>query len=412
MNASDRITTIWILQEPHPNATEHGIQPAVAGHNRGVSIRSVDDRRTMEQFIRFPWRIYANDPQWVPPLIGVQRDKLDPAVNPFWRHAERKLFMAMRGGEPVGTIAAIVDREPHAVSSGDGVFGFFESIDAPDVARALLDAAGEHLRSHGRTRMIGPYSPASTDEYGVLIDGFDTRPSLMEAHSPRYYAALMESAGMSKLRDAYAWLVKAPPGTTRAEELFPERLASVVRHVRRSAGVHMRALDPSRWDAEVETVCRLFNESLATVPEFVPLALAEFRATTKSFRSFAEPEFVRFIEVDGQPVAFALAVPDINEALQRVNGRLFPVGALRLWWKRRHLRRASFKILGVLPKYRHRGFDALLVLEVAQALLDRGYTEADLSMTGEENTRINGYLEALGLEIYRRNRVYARMLSP
>ncbi|MEI8257201.1 MAG: hypothetical protein WCJ30_16125 [Deltaproteobacteria bacterium] len=381
-------------------------------NTRGITIRRVDDRRAIDQFIRFQWRIYGNDPYWVPPLISLQREKLDPAINPFWHHAERTLFMAMRDGEPVGTIAAIVDHNlPVAASSADGVFGFFECVDDPEVARALLDAAGEHLRTRGRTRMIGPYNPTGSDDFGVLIEGFETRPSLMEGHSPRYYAALMESAGMVKLKDAYAWLVTAPPGATRAEDLLPKRMATVVQSVRKHSGVHTRAMDVTRWDAEVETVCRLFNESLATVPEFVPLALAEFRVATDAFRSFVVPDLVRFVEVEGKPVAFALAVPDINEALQVANGRLFPTGALRIWWKKRHMKRASFKILGVLPKYRHRGYDAMLVLDVAQAILDHGFTEADLSMTGEENTKINVYLEALGLKIYRRNRVYVRSLS-
>ncbi len=396
---------------PRRDGSQRGIPASVGETYRGITIQRVDDRRAVEQFIRFPWRIYANDPYWVPPLIRWQRDKLDPAVNPFWRHAERTLFMAMRGSEPVGTIAAIVDHQRPAAASSDGLFGFFECVDDADVARALLDAAADHLRTRNRTRMIGPYSPTSTDEFGILIEGFDTRPALMEAHSPRYYAGLMEAAGMSKLKDAYAWLVQATPGATRADQLLPERLSTVVRSVRESAGVHTRPMDVTRWDAEVETVCRLFNASLATVPEFVPLSLAEFRVSTEAFRSFVVPDFVRFVEVKGEPVAFALAVPDFNEALQPANGRLFPTGALKIWWKKRKLRRASFKILGVLPKYRHRGYDAVLVLDVAQAILDHGYTEADLSMTGEENTRINVYLEALGLKIYRRNRVYVRSLA-
>jgi len=388
-------------------------RPSVKTPPRGISgitIQRVEGTHDLDAFVRFAWRIYANDPHWVPPLISMQRDKLDTARNPFWRRAERTLFMAMRDGEPVGTIAAIEDRERPASAAKDGAFGFFECIDDPDVARALLDAAAQHLRARGMTRMAGPYNPTASDEYGILIDGFETRPALIEAHSPPYYAALMEAAGMQKLRDAFAWLVEAGPGVTRAEALLPSRLAQVAGSIRKAAGVTTRGLDMKRWDAEVETVCRLFNESLATVPEFVPMALAEFRALADSFRPFVDPELIRFVERDGQPVAFALAVPDINEALKLANGRLFPTGALKIWWKQRHLKRASFKILCVLPKYRHRGYDAILVLDVAQLILDHGFREADLSMTGEENTKINAYLEALGLKIYRRYRIYFRAL--
>ena len=373
-------------------------------------MRRVETPRELERFVRFPWRIYANDKRWVAPLIGMQRDKLDAAKNPYWQRATRALFIASRGGDVVGTIAAIVDRERPASQSNAGMFGFFECTDDPEVARALIDTASSELRTHGLARMIGPYNPSAADEYGILVDGFDTRPALIEAHSPRYYPSLMEAAGMEKYHDAYAWLVRTKPGQTQAADSLPSRLSDVAKAIGRNGTVTTRPLNLARWDDEVRLVCELFNASLATVPDFVPVSVAEFRALAESFRPFVDPELIRFVERDGKPVAFALAVPDINEALQVANGRLFPFGALKIWWKQRHLTRASFKILCVLPKYRHRGYDAVLVLDVAQKILERGYTEVDLSMTGEENTKINGYLMALGLDIYRRYRIYSRAL--
>jgi GNAT superfamily N-acetyltransferase len=380
----------------------------LAATSTTIRVRRADSSRDVNAFVRFPVRIYRDDPNWVAPIASLQRDKLDPKRNPFWRHATRTLFLALRGDEVVGTIAAIVDRNRLASAESEGMFGFFESIDEPAVARALLDAAARELRSQGIARMTGPFSPSASDEYGILVDGFDTRPALIEAHSPPYYGALMEACGMEKQRDAYAWLVKAKPGTRRAEELLPTRIGEVARRIRAASGVHTRSLDLTRFDDEIATVTRLFNASLATVPDFVPVAVDEFRALANSVKTFLDPDLVRFVERDGEPVAFALAIPDINEALQAARGSLFPTGAMKIWWKQRRLTRASFKILAVLPAYRHRGYDAVLVLDVAQAILDKGFTECDLSMTGEENAKINRYLQALGLEIYRRVRIYSR----
>ena len=383
---------------------------SVPTDSTGITIRRAESARDLDAFVRFAFRIYANDPQWVAPLIGMQRDKLDVAKNPFWKHADRVLFTAHRSGEIVGTIAAVVDRNRPEKNRHEGTFGFFECIDDASVARSLFDAAANELRARGMKQMLGPFNPNAGDEYGILVDGFDTRPALIEAHTPRYYPQLVEACGFSKLRDAYAWLVKAKPGATRAEDLLPPRMGEIVRKIRASSGVKTRPLDMKRWDEEIATVTRLFNESLATIPDFVPITVEEFRALADSVKMFLDPELVRFVERDGQPVAFALAVPDINEAMQAAHGRLFPTGLLKILWKKRSLKRASFKILGVLPKYRNRGYDAVLILEVAQAILDRGFVEADLSMTGEENAKINAYLASLGLEIYRRVRIYTREL--
>ena len=365
----------------------------------------------LRRFVTVPWSIYRDDPKWVPPIITEQLKKLDPAHNSFWNKATRALWTAERGGRVVGSIAAIHDRTREAQgASAQGTFGFFECENDPATARALLDRASAWLRERGMTEMIGPYNPSTADDIGILVDGFDTRPALVEGHHPRYYGPLLEGLGMEKLRDAYAWLVEPPAGAKNVREFLPERLFRGSDRARANPDVRVREFDPSRWDSEVGLAHELFNTSLATVPEFVPIGEAEFRALAASFRMFIDKRMVLFLEVAGRPVAYALALPDINEAIQRVNGRLGPIGLAKLWWHSRHLHRASFKILVVHPEFRQRGLEALLIEKVAQALLDGGFKEADLSLTGEENMKINMILAGLGMHVYRTYRVYKRTL--
>lgn len=387
------------------------MQPSANTESRkkpsGVVVRPVATRRELHTFVDFPWRIYRNDPYWVPPLRSARRHKLDPRKDPFWRNAERELFIAWRGHEPVGTIAAIVDYGRMQVSkTRDGVFGFFECIDDDAVACALIDQARTWLRARGMTGIVGPYSPSVADEHGVLLEGHTTRPSLMEAHTPVYYSRLLEAAGLVTFRHSFAWLVQAEEGRRDLTRLLPPVLFEAAERARRQPGVRTRPVDPSRWNEEVKLVHQLYNRAMATVPDFVPIPEADFFAIAENFRRILMPELVRIAEVDGKPVAYALALPDVNEALQTIDGRWFPFGALRFWWRCRKLTRATFKILVVLPEYRRRGIEALLIAETAQAMLDAGFREADLSHTGEENTRINFYLQTLGLKIYRRYRIY------
>jgi len=376
-----------------------------------LTIRSVASRRDIRRFVTFPWRIYRNDPHWVPPLIASQEARLDPAANPFWREAERALWLAERDGQPVGTIAAIVDR-PRNRSLGQpiGTFGFFECVDDQAAARLLFDTAADWLRSAGMTLMRGPYNPSPADELGLLIEGHDTRPALLEAHTPPYYVRLVEAAGFTKYLESMAWLAQAPADARSADDVIPPKVARVAEYARKRLNPRIRPVSIAEWDAEVRLVCGLYNAALRHLPDFTPIPEAEFGHFAASFRPLLDPDLALIAEVNGQPAGFALALPDLNEALRHVNGRLWPFGALKLWWHSRRLSRATFKILTTLPEFQERGLGALLVVHVARALWAKGYREADLSLTGEENEAIQRILVGLGVRMYRRYRIYERPL--
>jgi GNAT superfamily N-acetyltransferase len=377
-----------------------------------LTIQPVTSRRDLKRFVTFPWRIYRGDPNWVPPLIGSQLDKLDPARNPFWRNAERTLWLALRDGEPVGTIAAIVDHgHNRALGQQIGTFGFFECVDDQAVANALLNTAADWLRSRGMALMRGPYNPSPSDELGFLIEGFDTRPSLLEAHTPPYYVKLAEGAGFEKYSDTMAWLVQVGSQPADVTDVLPARLLRIAERARERAGARVRRVNLTDWDAEIALAGRLYNAALSHLPDFAPIPEAEFAALAAAFRPILDPDVALIVEVGGRPAGFALALPDFNEALQHANGRLFPFGALKLWWYGRRLHRISFKILVIVPEFWGRGLESVLITEIARAAWAKGYREADLSLTGEENENVQRLLAGLGMRVYRRYRIYQKDLG-
>lgn len=375
-----------------------------------VRLEPVRTNRDLRRFVTFPWRIYRGDRCWVPPLIGQQMARLDTRRNPLWQAADRELWLAWRDGEVVGTIAAIENR-PHIEATGElvGFFGFFETVDDAQVAQALLDQAARWLAARGLRVMRGPVNGSLTDECGLLLWGHNTRPALLEGHTPPYYVPLVEGAGFAKSSDSFAYLyTREDAGGSEAG--FPRKLVRAARWVERRRSLCLRSADLSRWDEEITLAHHLYNGSLRTLPNFSPVPLEEFRAYAASFRPFMDPDLALLAEAEGQPAGFALTLPDIYQALQRVNGRLFPLGWLRLWWYGRRLDAASFKILAVLPEYREQGIDALLCVEMARRALAKRYKTLDCSLVGEDNETMTRILRRLGARPYRHYRTYERPL--
>lgn len=367
-----------------------------------IEIRSVQERSDLKTFCQWSAKLYADDPNYVQPLINGLMDKLSPGKDPFWTHASRELFLATRNGQIVGSIGAVVDHTRAPI----GQFAYFECIDDEAVARALFDRARESLRSRGCTSIEGPYNLSGSDEHGILVDGFNTRPAVMEGHHRQYYAKLVESAGLTSLREAYAWLVKPPAGTRDVAEIFPEKLTKGAARARKNPAVSVRPMDLGRWDEEIKLTHGLYNAAMSTVPDFVPMDLGSFRMLCESFKPIVDPDLVKVVCVEGKAVGFAISLPDANEALQSAHGELSLRTLPKVWLRSRRPSRAVFKVLCIDPAFRQRGLESLLIEEVARTILDRGFSEADLSLTGEENVKINMILAGLGFTVYRRYRLY------
>jgi GNAT superfamily N-acetyltransferase len=384
--------------------------PAIEG-SVPVEVREVTSRRDLRAFVRFSWRVYVDDPNWVPPLIQDRMQSLNPAKGLFYRSADVALFLARRGREVVGTVAAFVERQPgQEQGAEEGGFGFFEAVDDDAVVKALLDAAFDWLRARGVTLARGPMDFNINECPGVLIAGADCPPVMLEAHTPPYYRGLLERYGMVKDHDLYAWRAFRSQVGEELSNLPPElgRVADVARRV---AQVEIRKLRLEDWDSEIATACHLFNETLKHLIDHVPFSEAEFARLANQFRPFIDPDLALFAEADGQTIGFCIALPDVNRVLIHLNGRLFPLNWMRL---RRYIRQidvVSFKLMGILESYRRRGIDALLYIETIKAFYEKGYEWLDGSLTSENNPTINLIAQRLGAERYKQYRLYQMRLG-
>jgi len=371
-----------------------------------IEVKRVTNRHELLTFVRFPWQVYRNDHNWVPPLISAQLERLDARKNPFLSHAQVELFIAYRRKKPVGTIAAFVDqRSNEYLGEHMGGFGFFEVIDDYQVAKQLLDVACQRVRSWGMVGLRGPTNFSDLDEPGVLIAGADCPPAMLEAHTPPYYQTFLERYGLQKYRDSYAWRVDLSKLGPNLEAVPPE-LLRVFKAASEKGWVRIRKVHLEDWDNEVALVHKLFNATLQHLPEYVPISADEFRRFADQMRPLIDADLALFAEAEGKTVGFLVAIPDFNRVLWRLNGRLFPCGWFKLWWYSRRIDVVSFKLLGVLEEYRHRGIDVLLYLEAVQAAIRKGYRWLEGSLTSENNPTVVRLAERLGAERYKHYRLY------
>jgi GNAT superfamily N-acetyltransferase len=334
---------------------------------------------------------------------------LSRTKNPFFEHAEAEYFLAQRDGEVVGRIAAIANRL-HNETHGDrvGFFGFFESVDDPEVARALFDAAGEWLRSHGFDTMRGPASFSVNDECGLLVDGFETPPTLMMPYNPRYYVRLVEQSGFAKAKDLLVYQGGAPDHYIPV----PERLARGTELIRQRQGITLRALDMKDFRGDVERIKRVYNAAWEKNWGFVPMTEHEIDHLAEQFKPVVVPEIVPFAEKDGQVIGFGIVLPDLN-TIFRTNrsGRLFPVIFKLLWaLKTGRIRRARILLLGILPEYQGKGIDAMLYHWIWTRCGELGITWGEAGWILEDNPAMKAGLEKMTFRVYKTYRLYDRPL--
>jgi len=383
---------------------------APAGVGGLLEIREVRTRRDLSRFIRVPWPLYAGDPNWVPPLVVEVKEFLNPKKHPFYRHGAATTFLALRGGQAVGRILASDDPLYNAAyGTNVGCFGMFESVDEPAVAHALLDAAAGWLRRRGRTSIMGPVNYSTNYPVGLLIDGFDTPPRVLMNHNPPYYAALLESWGLSKVKDLYSWWFVDPHDMVTRWRRRAERLAP-------RGGVVVRPFDMKDFDAEVKRCLTVYNGARTENWGFVKLTDAEFHYFARQLARLAIPELVLLAEVDGQPVGFSITLPDINEAIAPLDGRLttwgLPIGLARFFYRLPRVKTARMLVLDLLAEHRRRGISELLILRTLDYGKNTiGYTGAELGWTLEDNRLINRTIEAVGARRYKTYRIYEKPLD-
>ncbi len=374
-----------------------------------MRIEAVRSPADLRRFIDLPYRLYANDPLWAPPLRRDVDILLSPRKNPFFEHAEAEYFLARREGRVVGRVAAIANRL-HNEFHGDrvGFFGFFETEPDHAIAGALVEAAAGWLRSRGFDTMRGPASFSTNDECGLLVDGFETPPVLMMPHNPRGYVALLEQAGFRQAKD----LLVYQGGSMEGAWPTPERLTRGVELIRKRMGLTLRKLNLKDFAGEVERIKRLYNRSWERNWGFVPLTDHEIDHLATQFKPVVAPELAPFLEKDGEPIGFALALPDLNVSFRRNRQGRFLPGLVRLLFdlKTGRIHRMRILLLGILPEYRGRGLDALLYHWLWETGNRRGIHWAEAGWILEDNPVMNTALLKIGFTVYKTYRLYDRGL--
>ena len=377
----------------------------------GIEISAVASGSDLREFVDLPFRIYAADKDWAAPLKSDVRWMLDTAKNPFWKHAQRTLFLARRGGKVIGRIAAIVDEEHNRVhGEKTGFFGFFECEDDREAASALLRTAEDWARASlpGCERLRGPVNPSLNDECGALVPAESDPgvPFIMMTYNPAYYLDLFAAAGYAKVKDLVAIL--APVDKTSFERL--ERVTAIVKK-REKGRATVRQIRMDKFDDDLAIVKDLYNRSWEKNWGFVPMTSDEIDAMAKKLKPILYPPWVLFVELDGKPVGFHLALPDYNLVLKELGGSLFPFGWLKFLLLKKKIDRVRTLALGILPEYRRRGFDALLYFEAIKEGVRLKYTAAEFSWLLEDNLDIQRPLEVFGGRIYRRYRIVEKALG-
>jgi GNAT superfamily N-acetyltransferase len=373
-----------------------------------VDVRPVSSNSELKRFIRLPWRIYRNEPLWVPPLVFERKRFLDKRKNPFFDHGEAEYFLAWRDGEVVGRISAQIDRDFNAFHKNEwGMFGFFESEDDPEVAAALLDAAGAWLRERGRDRMVGPMDFTMNDESGIVIEGFERPPMVKQPYHPRYYQGLVEGAGLTKAQDLFMWNLEV----TDREKVLPI-IWQMAEKLEPEHGIKLRKLDKGKIEDEFDTFLEIYNVAWSGNWGFVPISREEIAHTAKEMKPILDEDWLMACDTpDGRTVGIALTIPDVNQAFKRMNGRLFPLGWAKFLWYKGRVDRVRVGFLGVLPEYQHTGIAAAMYAEHFRMAAVKPQDGGEMGWILESNEAMNRGMEAMGGRIVKRYRVYERLFA-
>jgi GNAT superfamily N-acetyltransferase len=374
-----------------------------------IEVNEVRTSSERNAFIKFPWKIYPNDPAWVPPLLLERKEFLRRDKHPFYEHGDAALFLARSGGEIVGRIMVSDDPKYNALhQSNIGCFGMFESIDDQQVANALFEAGVAWLRRLGRDEIMGPIDYSTNYLCGLLVDGFQFPPTLLTGHNPPYYSKLIEGWGFAKEMDLFAWWFANP---TEAMS----RLRRLAGALEKRSTVTFRQGNLRDIRGEARRLRQIYNEAWQNNWGFVPFTEKEFDYMTHEMKPLLVPELVWLAEMEGEPVGFILCIEDINVVLRKINGRLttygLPIGLAKLLYYKSRLKTCRLVALGVIPKYRRHGIAERLVLKILEnAMVKRGLI-GECSLILENNRLMNRFLEAIGAEKYKTYRIYRRRLD-
>jgi GNAT superfamily N-acetyltransferase len=366
-----------------------------------MNIRPIQSKADLHTFLDLPYRLYRSDPVWVPPLRSEQRGQFDPHHNPLLEHCDWQHFLLEEGGEAIGRVTAFFDRLAlEAWNELIGFFGYYECVQNPAASRLLLDAARNWLRGRGMRIMRGPWSFVS-QEWGMVIEGFEPSPVVMAPYNPPYYNEQLTAFGLAKVKDLLCWYISGGEGYH-----IPERILKLTDAVAQRYGVRIRQIDMRRYEQEVALIVSLSNATLIDNWGFSPVTDAEVQAMARDMKPVIQPKGVLFAEDrDGRPIGLAIVLPDVNVLLKGLNGRLFPFGWLKMLWGLPRLHNYRMFALAVIPEYHGKGVDSLIY----RALHESIYTSdiwMEINYVLEDNVPMTNAIRKLNAKPLRRYRIY------
>lgn len=374
-----------------------------------VEILPVSSKAELERFIRVPMRLNAGDPNWVAPLMFERREAFSARHNPFFEHAEVQFWLARREGRDVGRISAQIDRLARPDPEGHaGQFGLIAAEDDPEVFAALFGAAEGWLRERGKVKAVGPFNLSINEEVGLLIDGFDTPPMVMMGHDPAYAGKRVEEQGYSKAKDVFAYISGVPQFPRGVERILTRPLPN---------GMRVRPVRMKDFDAEVRTLVGILNEAWENNWGAAPVTAAETKKVGESLRLILHPRLIWFVEIDGEAAGFGVLLPNLNDAIYDLDGRLLPFGWAKLLWrlKVRGVRRGRVPLMGIKRKFARDPRGALAPFLILDAFRREGpklgITEAEYSWILEDNMPMRHILEGFGARIYKTYRIYGKSIA-
>jgi hypothetical protein len=371
-----------------------------------MNIQAVNSHRDLLTFLEFQYKIYNDDPVWIPPLRNEQRKQFDPKTNPFLRHCEWQLFLLKDKGKVIGRIAAFIDNiAVDFWKERIGLFGYFECIPDKAASNLLLEAARNWLRASGCTMMRGPWSFVS-QEWGMVVEGFEPSPVVMAPYNPPYYNDFLVDFGMHKVKDLLCWYISIADGYK-----IPQRILKLTDSVAKRYGVTVRKLNMKKYDDEVQTLIELSNTTIIENWGYSPVTEAEVKAMARDMKPIIQPKGVLFAEDKNERlIGFAIALPDINFLLKGMNGRLFPLGLIKMLWGIPRLRRYRMFALGVIPEYQGKAVDSLIYRALNESL----YTQdlwLEINYVLEDNWPMINAINKLGATPLRRYRIYEMAIA-
>ena len=378
--------------------------------NNDIVVRPVISKADRDKFLALPLKVFADDPMFVPQLFFERGEHINPKKNPFFEHAEAQLFLAERDGDIVGRISAQINHlHLERYKDETGQFGFLDAIDDVEVFRALLDCAAGWLAERGIKRMQGPFNFSINEDCGVLVDGFDTPPSIMMAHSLPYYQRHIEALGLAKAKDllAYDFDGLAKP---------PAVMQKVATKVQQSGNLTIRPLSKKHLARDLDIIIDIFNDAWSANWNFVPMTKAEITALGEALKILVKEEYIAIASYKGEPAAVAVTLPDINEWIKDLDGRLLPFGWAKILWRKltKVPKAVRMPLMGVKRKFHGSLTGAGLALVVIETLFqyhkDRGVQRSELSWVLDDNMAIRNVIESLGGKIYKTYRIYERAI--